>query len=327
MFDFHAPLLIELNPTLAHDNVPRCASQDLDSLLRRPPLQSITLLSMALLPVLGRVRTLYRALGCNNSLCESRQYLNLGYWNHGAQSLDEAAEHLAVLVGDAAGIGARDFVLDVGCGFAEHDMLWSARFAPQGVVGLNLSVDQLQAAAHPFPDRTRVGVFLLAADAVRLPFADGSFDAVLSVESAFHFRPRTAFLREAARVLRPGGRLALADLCGIDRWLTLKNRLAEIVGRAFWQIPKENLVPRAVYAEQLRDAGFVRVAVDSIWHAVYPRFVDYARNRLHAPDFTARASPVFRRMLLSSLSARRKLDPEAMDYVLACGRKPDAQVH
>ena len=294
-------------------------------MLRRPPLQSITLLSMALLPTLGRVSTLYRALGCNNSLCESKQYLNLGYWDHGAQSLDEAAEDLAVLVGSAAGIGARDFVLDVGCGFSEHDMLWSSRFAPRGIVGLNLSVDQLQMAAQLFPDRTRAGIFLLAADAVRLPFADASFDAVLGVESAFHFHPRTAFMHEAARVLRPGGRLVLADLCGIDRKLTLRNRVAEVVGRAFWQIPKENLVSRVTYAEQLRAAGFVRVAVDSIWHQVYPRFADYARRRLRAPDIRARVSPVFRRMLLASLSARRKLDPEAMDYVLACGRKPDAE--
>lgn len=292
--------------------------------MHRPPLQSITLLSMALLPVLGRVRTLYRALGCNNSLCESRQYLNLGYWDHGAESLDQAAEHLAVLVGDAAGIGARDLVLDVGCGFAEHDMLWSSRCSPRGVVGLNLSVEQLQVAARLFPERGRAGVLLLAADAARLPFADASFDAVLSVESAFHFRPRTAFLREAARVLRPGGRLALADLCGVDRRLTLKDRLAEVIGRAFWQIPRENLVPRAVYADQARAAGFVQVAVDSIWQHVYPRFADFARRRLHAPDIRARVSPVFRRMLLASLGARRKLDPEAMDYVLVRGRKPDA---
>jgi len=288
-------------------------------------MQSATLLSMALLPRLGRVRTLYRALGCNNSLCESRQYLNLGYWDRGAQSLDEAAEHLAMLVAEAAGLTMGDFVLDVGCGFAEHAMLWSSRLSPRGVVGLNLSVEQLQSASQMFPDRARAGLLLLAGDAVCLPFADASFDAVLGVESAFHFRPRTAFLREAARVLRPGGRLVLADLCGIDRPLTLKNRLAEVVGRAFWQIPKENLVSRRTYAEQLSAAGFVRVAVDSIWHQVYPRFADYARRRLHATDVRARLSPVFRRMLIASLGARHKLDPEAMDYVLAYGRKPDTQ--
>lgn len=57
--------------------------QPIGAHVRRPPRQSLTLLSMALLPVLGRVDTLYRALGTNNSLCESHHYLNLGYWDQG----------------------------------------------------------------------------------------------------------------------------------------------------------------------------------------------------------------------------------------------------
>ena len=83
------------------------------------------------------------------------------------------------------------------------------------------------------------------------------------------------------------------------------------------RFPKENLVSRADYAKQMQAAGFIGVSVDSIWHEVYPRFVDYAQHRLHAPEVRARLSPVFRRILLGNLGARRKLDPEAMDYVLA----------
>jgi ubiquinone/menaquinone biosynthesis C-methylase UbiE len=277
---------------------------------------------MALLPVLGRVDTLYRALGTNNSLCESQHYLNLGYWDDGVVALDAAAESLAIRVAEAAGIGPRDAVLDVGCGFAEHDTLWAARFAPRRIVAVNLCAEQLTTAARWRAGDRDARISLVAADAVALPFADASFDAVLGVESAFHFRPRTAFFREALRVLRPGGRLALADLCGVARPLALRDRLAEIVGRAFWQIPKENLVPRATYADQLRTAGFEPAAVDSIWHRVYPRFADYARVRLRTPEVAARLSPVFRRMLMGSLGARRKLDPDAMDYVLARARKP-----
>src|SRR5438034_5931485 len=49
-------------------------------------------------------------------------------------------------------------------------------------------------------------LFRSEADACALPFPDASFDRVLAVECIFHFPSRLRFLKEAARVLKPGGR-------------------------------------------------------------------------------------------------------------------------
>jgi SAM-dependent methyltransferase len=56
----------------------------------------------------------------------------------------------------------------------------------------------------------RPGMRGVVADAcARLPFRDGAFDALVCLEGIEHFEDQTGFLRECARVLRPGGRLFL----------------------------------------------------------------------------------------------------------------------
>jgi SAM-dependent methyltransferase len=59
-----------------------------------------------------------------------------------------------------------------------------------------------------------------AADAHHLPFADAAFDNVVGLDVLHHFNHPVAVLREAARVLRPGGRLVL-----VEPWITPFSRL------------------------------------------------------------------------------------------------------
>ncbi|MDP5071730.1 MAG: class I SAM-dependent methyltransferase [Congregibacter sp.] len=102
-------------------------------------------------------------------------------------------------------------VLDLGCGEGRHVI---AACALDGVdaVGVDLSLKDL-ATARERMDEFRDGsgedsalFLLLAGDALRLPFADASFDAVICSEVLEHIPDYRSALAEIARVLRPGGR-------------------------------------------------------------------------------------------------------------------------
>lgn len=284
--------------------------------------QSFTLLRLAMLPA-GGARVLYRALADTNSLCREKLYMNLGYWRDDPASLDEAGEAMADLMARSAALSEADEILDVGFGFADQDIFWAEKYHPRLIRGVNVSREQAVIAC----DRVRARglaekILLEEGDATRLRFSDSSFDVVMAMESAFHFQTRENFFREAHRVLRVGGRLVLTDLAASSAKLALKDRLAQHIGRSFWQIPKENLYTADVYRRKLEDCGFWSVEVQSIWTDVYPRFVEYARRRLEEDDLARRMNPLYRRMLIASMKARKKLSQTAMDYLLVRAEKP-----
>ncbi|WP_052390589.1 class I SAM-dependent methyltransferase [Streptomyces sp. NRRL B-24484] len=99
-------------------------------------------------------------------------------------------------------------VLDVGCGRGGGTARLARTRRPRTVTGLDASPRNV---AHCRRDHAAPGLSFRYGEADRLPFPDASFDAVVSVESVHCFPDPGRFLAEAARVLRPGGHLLLAD--------------------------------------------------------------------------------------------------------------------
>jgi SAM-dependent methyltransferase len=166
---------------------------------------------------------------------------------------------------DRLGLRPGDRVLDMGCGAGRHAFEMFRRGAD--VVAFDQDGDELAGVLELFGAMRDEGQVPAGAeadikqgDALSLPFADGEFDRIVAAEVLEHIPEDTTAIAEVARVLRPGGTLAVT----VPRWLPEK---------VCWALSREYHVVEGGHVRiytgdelvgKLRDAGLVLEGSDHV---------------------------------------------------------------
>ena len=177
-------------------------------------------------------------------------------------------------------------ILDLGCGPG----IVSAALAPhaQEVVGFDLTPEMLEKARQRCKEAGLSNLRFELGRAEELPFADRSFDAVVTRLTLHHFPEPRQVMAEMVRVTRPGGRVIVADVVSSENAdeAELHNALEILRDPSHLQM----LSPSALLA--LITASGLRVTATSTWE-MQREYEEWMRIT-NAPE---RAKPLFTVML------------------------------
>jgi SAM-dependent methyltransferase len=140
---------------------------------------------------------------------------DLGYPEELAQVPDAAVESFAGVANpfSLGRLEPGEQVLDLGCGAGTDSLVAAQMVGPEGrVTGIDMTPEMLAKARSAAGELGAANVEFVEAEAERLPFPDRSFDVVISNGVIDLVPDKDAVFAELFRVLRPGGRIQLADV-------------------------------------------------------------------------------------------------------------------
>ena len=137
--------------------------------------------------------------------------IHFGYRDQRRCSHAESLLNTNRVLADLAAIQPGDRVLDAGCGVG-GSAVWLAKHRGARVVGITPVRTQMDRARRIIArQKVSHAVTIEQADYSDTAFPDDSFDVIWALESVCHAHAKAKFYRESARLLRPGGRLIVAE--------------------------------------------------------------------------------------------------------------------
>lgn len=172
------------------------------------------------------------------------EHVHHGFWDPGERPADfgadrkSATDRLVRELVNFAEVPSGATVLDVGCGIGGPALYLAGEHGCR-VRGVTLSADQAKRANEKARDAGIPGdrAVFVQQDAMSNTFPDESFDVVWALEVLMHIPDRARFFAEMFRLLRPGGRLAIAT------WSQRDGELSEDDSKLIDLILKHQVMP------------------------------------------------------------------------------------